>query len=154
MDECAFSERTRALVPRLHRIAYLILRSESDCEDAVQEALLRAWRAQQRLRDESLFETWLIRILVNESKRLLNQRIPTVMFSEAHAGVQPNDPGLRDEIRALHIGCRIPLVLHYLEGYTQEEIARLLHLPLATVKWRLHRARKLMREELMEEGEG
>lgn len=74
MDDREFGERVRACAHRLHRIAYLILRNESDCEDAAQESLLRAWRGLYSLRDERYFETWLIRILINECKKILRAR--------------------------------------------------------------------------------
>ncbi len=61
-----FSRRADACAGKLYAVAYLTLRSEADCEDAIQEALLRAWRHIGALRDEALFETWLVRICADE----------------------------------------------------------------------------------------
>ena len=66
MTESVFSERVRALQGPLWRIAWAILRNRADCDDAIQEALLRAWNRIGSLRDETAFDTWLMRILVNE----------------------------------------------------------------------------------------
>lgn len=154
MDERSFGDKSLACAHRLHRIAYLILGNEADCEDAMQEALLRAWRHRDGLRETGYFETWLIRILINESKAILRRRSrqPEAELLDAHAAPEPRDPGLRDAIQALDVKYRVPLILHHMEGYRQEEIASMLWLPVSTVKWRLRQARKLLRVDLEEEG--
>jgi len=149
-----FARRADACAARMYAIAYLTLRSEADCEDAVQEALLRAWRGLASLRDEKLFETWLIRICINESRRLLRRRArrAELPFEEAAfaAVAPPRDPALRDALRALELRFRLPLVLHYIDGYTEKETAAILRLPVSTVKWRLHEGRARLRAELEE----
>ena len=54
---------------------------------------------------------------------------------------------MRDAIFALPLSLRLPLLLHYMEGYSVKETARMLHLPETTVHWRLHAARKRIRDE-------
>lgn len=150
MDEREFSMRVRAMTDRLWRVAWSVTRSGADADDAVQEALLRAWRRIGSLRDGALFETWLTRILINEARRILRRRWLT---GEANAS-QPEpvkNAGLSDAVGALPLTLRIPVILHYMEGYPLNEIARMQKLPLTTVKWRLHRAREILRTEL--EGE-
>ena len=66
MTESVFSERVRALHGPLWRIAWAILHNGADCDDAIQETLLRAWNRIGSLRDETAFDAWLVRILVNE----------------------------------------------------------------------------------------
>ncbi len=153
MTEKQFSERALACAERLHRISYLILGREADCEDAVQEALMRAWLNMGRLRDEAYFETWLIRILINESKRILRGRArhPSVEIPESLPAPDPPDPALRDAVLSLDSGLRIPIVLHYLEGYGMAEIAAMLGLPESTIKYRLRRGRELLRQRLGED---
>lgn len=60
---------------------------------------------------------------------------------------------LRERLLALPEKLRTPLLLHYLEGFSLEEVARMLRLPQGTVKSRMHRARKILRLEMEKEGE-
>ena len=153
MTEREFSRRALACAPRLHRVSFLILGREADCEDAVQEALMKAWTNLGRLRDEGLFETWLTRILINESRSVLRrrQRHPVAELDENLPAPEPEDPALRDAVLALEEKHRIPIVLHYLEGYNVQEIAGMLRLPETTVKHRMRRAREILRLRLGEE---
>lgn len=142
-----FSERVRENRDRLWRISYSILRNGADCDDALQEALLRAWKQRTSLRNEEYFVTWLTRILINECKRMLKrprlQPLPEV-FPQPPVS---DNAELRDAILALPLNQRIPLVLHYIEGYPVKHIAAMLRLPETTVNWRLHSARKAIRDE-------
>jgi len=148
-----FAERSMDCAERLHRISYLILGREADCEDAVQEALLRAWSHLSALKNEDYFETWLIRILINESRRLLRKRLahPTEELPLSLAAPEPPDRALHDALLSLNAKFRIPIILHHLEGYGVKEIAVLLSIPESAVKFRLRRGRELIRLELKEE---
>ena len=153
MTDRQFSERALACAERLHRISYLILGREADCEDAVQEALMRAWLHISSLREESYFETWLIRILINESRRILRQRTkhPTLEIPESLPAPEPPDRALHDALLALEAKLRIPIILHHLEDYSVREIAGILSIPEATVKYRLRRGRELLKLQLEED---
>ena len=153
MNELQFSERVMACAEKLWRISYLILRNPADCDDAVQEALIRAWTRLGTLRNEKYFETWLVRILVNVSRDLLRKRRPVVELDESMAEPEPPDTALRDAICTLEIKYRLPLVLHHLEGYPLEDCARMLRIPVSTVKGRLFMARRLLRKTLEKEVE-
>lgn len=150
MTESVFSERVRALHGPLWRIAWAILRNGADCDDAIQETLLRAWNHIGSLRDETAFDAWLMRILVNECKDLLRRRArrpQTSMEAAPELTAPVENIALRDAIFALPLSLRLPLLLHYMEGYSVKETARMLHLPETTVHWRLHAARKRIRDE-------
>ena len=153
MTEREFSDRVRALRGPLWRVAWTILRSGADCDDAIQEALLRAWTRIDSLRDERRFATWLTRILINECKSLLRRRArrPQAPLESAPEPAAPQgNPYLRDAILALPLEHRLPLALHYMEGYSVRETARMLGLPETTVQWRLHAARRKLRDDLNE----
>lgn len=66
MDEQRFTDAVRQYQKLLLHIAYAMLHNEHDCADAVQQALLNAWRTRNRLRNEQAIKAWLSRILVNE----------------------------------------------------------------------------------------
>ena len=149
MNAQEFSERIRACTPGLWRISWLILRSGADCDDALQEALLRAWRSLPSLKDEEYFETWLTRILIRESSRILRKR---GRRAEAETAARPEwreeSEALRDALAALPDAERIAVGLHYMEGYKHREIAVLLGVPETVVKWRLRSGRKHLKQML------
>lgn len=152
MDEREFSRRTVNCTERLWRIAYLILRNEADCDDAVQEALLLAWKKRHTLRNDEFFETWLTRILINSARSMLRRKSFEPLPPEIHLpDNSPPDPDLRDAIRSLDVKLKLPLILHHVEGYSLAECAQLLKLPVSTVKWRIHTACRKLREDLEEE---
>lgn len=149
MDLQDFASRVRTMAPRLHRIAYLILRNEADCEDVTQEALLRAWQRIHSLRDEHYFETWLIRILINECKRLIHHNAKARPATPASGEARVvDDTDLHDALLALDANYRVVIALHHIEGYSLEEIARMQGIPTTTVKWRLYQGRKLLKRQL------
>ena len=74
MDNQEFQDRVRACERRLYATAYLLLHVTADCEDAVQEAVLRAWQRLPGLQNPQFFETWLTRIVINECKSQLRRR--------------------------------------------------------------------------------
>ena len=153
MTDKEFSERAMNCAHRLHRISYLILGREADCEDAAQEALLKAWSHLSTLKNESYFETWLIRILINESKRILKRRRshPTEELPLSLAAPEPPDRALHDALMSLDSKFRIPIILHHLEGYGVKEISAMLAIAESAVKFRLRRGRELLKLELKEE---
>ena len=68
MDAQTFQQEALKHEQLLYRISYAMLRSDADCADAVQKALLRAWKHRDDLRDMRIFKNWLCRILINAWK--------------------------------------------------------------------------------------
>lgn len=79
---------------------------------------------------------------------MYRRKIPSEALPETLTAPEPPDPALRDALERLDVKFRLPLVLHYLEGYRVREIAKMLRLPEGTVKRRLHQARKLLKSAL------
>ena len=151
MNRTEFSARIQAMTDRLYRISYGQLSSEQDRRDAVQETLLRAWTGLPRLRREEYFETWVIRILLNvchNQQRRARREAPLESAPEPEAAEFDGNAELRDAIRALPAKLRRPVLLHYMEGYSVRETARILRLPEETVKSRLRQAREALRKSL------
>ena len=94
-----------------------------------------------------------MRILVNECYTLLRQRKKVIPMEELPTRTVdvPGDSPLQAAVRALPETLRTPLLLKYMEGMTEKEVAEALRLPLSSVKNRLFRARKLLKQELNEE---
>ena len=74
VDARTFQTEALKIEKLLYHISYAMLRNESDCEDAVQEAVLRAWQRLPGLQNPQFFETWLTRIVINECKSQLRRR--------------------------------------------------------------------------------
>ena len=149
MLQADFIQRVRACERRLYRVARAMLPQESDCEDAVQEALLRAWDRLDTLKQEAYFETWLMRILINQCKTFYRRRPPApTELTEDIPQPEPAKTPLLDALDALPRKLRVTLELHYIEGYGVRETARILRLPEGTVKWRLSRGRALLKQSL------
>lgn len=155
MERQEFEKRAMAQANRLHRIALSILTREQDCEDATQEALVKAYMNLKSLRQTEYFETWLTRILINECKSMLRRRRshPSEELTEALPAPEPPDKGLWEALKRVDERYRLPLTLHHVEGYSLDETARLLRLPQSTIKWRIHQGKQQLSALLEREGE-
>lgn len=158
MDKADFTCRVLNAENSLYRVAKAILISDTDCEDAVQEAILRAWERRDTLRQPEYFQTWLTRILINECNRLARKRPDTVALEECGELVAEDggvvDAALRDSVLRLPQKLRTAVVLYYIEGYSVRETAKLTHVPAGTVKSRLSKARSLLRVRLIDSDDG
>lgn len=147
MTKDAFSQQVMLLRSTLYYVSYSLLTNRYDQEDAVQECLQKAWLKVGSLRDAKLFRPWITRILINECHNILRKRKPYVALSDeeldsiAERPVDA-DPDLFDALTNLEEKLRLPIVLHYYEGYTTREIASILRVPESTIKSRLVKARK------------
>ena len=144
----------KAYGDQLLRLCFLYLHDRHLAEDAVQETFLRAYKAYVRFRGDSSEKTWLTRIAVNVCRdmlrtawfRRLDRRItPEELALTAPA---PEEPALAEAILRLPVRDREVILLRYYEQLTPEAIARVLHTPLNTVKSRLARAKKKLRQTL------
>lgn len=153
MTKDEFTRRITAMTKTLYRVSYGLLGSKADREDAVQEAILRAWEKLPTLRSEEHFQTWVIRILINQCYAIGRQKSRVVSIEDypiRDTHQPPETLQFRDAILALSEHYRLAVVLHYIEGYRVEEIADLLDTPAGTIKARLHRAREILKRELGE----
>lgn len=152
MKQTEFIRRVRACERRLYRVARTMLSREVDCEDAVQEALLKAWAKLDTLREDAYFETWLIRILINQCKTLYRRRPPAeAELTENIPYPETFESPLLDALKALPRKPGIALELHYIEGYSVKECATILGVPEGTVKWRLSQGRRSLERAIGEE---
>ena len=157
-DREAYVDLIRVRSDRLFAIAQRILRDIDRAEDALQDALVIAWRDLRGLRDPDRFDAWLQRLLINvciaqatrERRRTANLRVlpidgpaaPDELLSIA-------DRDLLDRgFRRLPPEQRAILVLHHYLGYEPSEIAKTLGIPAGTARSRLHHAHRAMRAAL------
>ena len=157
MLEDAYARHIHDIQHKLFRVAYTILRNEADCADAVQEALIKGWLKKDSLREECYFDTWLIRILINECYGFIRKRKRrNVQAASARPPQMPDvaNVELHNALMKLGEQERLPLMLHYSEGYAVHEIAAMVGIPEGTVKSRMNRARNKLRELLKDEVDG
>ena len=150
MDRERFIAEIEACSGMMYRVAWSILRNDADCEDALQEAALKAWEKRNRLREERYFRTWITRILINacyDTQRKRRRIVPLDELSEQPAASAP-DPALAMALEALPEKLRLPLVLCYSEGMSYEEAASALRIPVSTLRGRIHRGKHELRKEL------
>jgi RNA polymerase sigma-70 factor (ECF subfamily) len=141
----------------MYRYAAWLSRDKSIAEDVVQEALLRAWKSLDALREDTSAKQWLLTIVRRENARYFERkRLETVdidNLTAAQAALlaeQPNDEldEMRHAIYELEDDYREPLVLQVLMGYSTNEIAEQMGLKQGAVLTRLHRARAKLREQM------
>ncbi len=153
MDRILFGERVRACQTKLYRVSIAILRNREDSEDAVSEAILRAWEKRGTLRREEYFDTWLIRICINTCKQALRRRAahPTLELPENLPAPEQEDSGVLDALMRVEEKYRLPLVMQAAMGMRVKEIAKALRLTEGVVRWRIEKGKKLARKELLGE---
>jgi RNA polymerase sigma factor (sigma-70 family) len=157
-DHDAFGVLATAAIARLDSVARLILHEPEQAQDAVQEALVRAWRDLPTLRDPDRFDSWLHRLLVrscmDEVRRRRRHRLDVHLPAiDVPAAVDAADSILdRDQLdrgfRNLPVEARTLIVLHHYLDLPMLEVAAILGVPEGTAKSRLHRALQLMRASL------
>ena len=150
VDARTFQTEALKIEKLLYHISYAMLRNESDCEDAVQEALLSVWARRENV-DLARLKPYLARAVINacrDIQRARQKAIPVETVPES--GYEPPDSALYDAVERLPEELRLPLLLHYMEGYKLAEIAGALGQSLPQLTSRLFRARKLLRRMLEE----
>lgn len=150
----AFEQLLHTLRPELLRFAQWLARDASLAEDIVQEAMLRAWRAHEDLKDTKAARAWLLTIVRREHARLYERkRLELVSIDEGFEPEEGSPAAGDDEVHELRRGIlllpleyREPLVMQVLGGFSTEEIARELGLSGSAVLTRLFRARNKLRK--------
>jgi RNA polymerase sigma-70 factor (ECF subfamily) len=163
-DRDAFARLAAASITRLDGAARLITRDPERAKDAVQEALIRAWRDLPSLRDPGRFEAWLHRLLVNacidEMRRARARPIEVELTDIHHAfGGDPaaaiaDRESLERGFRRLEPEQRAVVVLHFYLGLSLTDVADALDIPAGTARSRLHRALGALRAALDADARG
>lgn len=155
MDKQTFAENVLAAEATLYHVAKTILYSDVQCEDAVQEGILKAYEKLDTLKDEAYFKTWLTRIVINacyDQQRKDRLTVSWEEYGDLAMEEREDYSQLYLAIRKLKPRIRIAVVLYYVEGYSVKEISDILKIPDGTVKSRLAKGRKMIRNHLESEG--
>lgn len=153
MTQAEFESRIIAMQDTLYRVSATLLSQMCDREDAIQECIYKALSKREKLKSDEAMQSWVVRILINECYQQMRRRKRLIPVETPPEGeVEPGaDVEVRRALMSLKPELRVPLELHYIEGYKVEEIARILRLPAGTVKSRLSKGRRTMRREWSEE---
>lgn len=133
----------------MYRLAMGILKNNADAEDAVSETILIAYEHLYSLKDKTKFKSWMMTMLVNESKRVLKRRKKAVLSDNADlfTGVsKESNHEILDLVMSLKEEFSQVVILYYYEGFTTKEIAKILRISEGTVKSRLSRARTKLKQ--------
>lgn len=153
IDERAFVQAAQEQLESLHLLSLSILKSHADAQDAVQQGMLRAWERRAQVSGEAKLRAWLTRIVINECRNIQRRRMrvfPVGELPRTERDDEAEEGALREAMDALSEKLRTPLLLKYVNGFSEKEIAHALGVPVTTVKSRLHRARKALRTELVD----
>ena len=153
MTNEAFTEAVIRMTPTLYRVARGQLIIKADQQDAVQEAIRRSWEKRGSLKNERYLQTWVIRILLNvchDIQRHSKREVPVEELPDRPTAAA-DSIDLRDALFRLKEKERVPVILHYVEGYDVKHVAEILKIPVNSVKTRLMRARAHLRDILNEE---
>ena len=137
------------------RVCFLFLKEHTIAQDASQTTFVKAWQAISTLRDGATEKAWLMRIAVNTCKTILRSREHRLYSQSPNLDDLPlatedqhPDDTVLNAVLALPEKYREVVTLHYYQGLSSTEVARVLRIPQATVLTRLHRARKLLESQL------
>lgn len=158
-DLSAFDGLVRRHQDRIYRLVYKIMNDSNEYDDVAQEVFLRAYRSIKKFRFQSSFSTWLTQIAINQCIYHLKKRERFRSLSIKFIRQIPIEPQTIAEnnekrdivckaINSLSIKQRVPVIMHYFEGYNCDEIAEILKCSVGTVKSRLFYARMELKEIL------
>jgi RNA polymerase sigma-70 factor (ECF subfamily) len=160
-DARAFEALYKLHIGKVYGICLRMTGNVSEAEDCAQEAFIQAWNKMDKFRGDSAFSTWLHRIAVNtvlgrirKSKRE-QDRIQAVTDT-APPTVETADTGelrdLSEAVDRLPQGARNVFVLHAIYGYSHDEAGEMLGIAAGTSKAQLHRAKRLLAQQLKQQG--
>jgi RNA polymerase sigma factor (sigma-70 family) len=154
-DKVAFAELYNKYADYALRVAMAVIRNKMSAADAVQEAFIRVYRNMHTFDLDKAFEPWFYRILINECNRLFGKNSNIVLiddFIENNIESSSEDEynfeeyeSLYKAIEGLEDNNRIPIILKYLRGFKESEIAEVLGININTIKSRLFKGRQKLK---------
>ena len=139
----------------MYHVAKALLYNDADCQDAIQEAIAKAFDKIGTLKQDTYAKTWLLRILINECYGIMRKEKKIISLEtceQEEPWMERQDySDLYEALMGLTEEARLAVTLYYMEGYNIREIARMTKVTESAVKSRLARARTKLKEELSKE---
>ncbi len=153
MTRQEFEDLVERYADTVFRAALSVTGTREDAEDVMQETLLRLYRRDGAFDSPEHLRFWLIRVAVNEARRVYRWRSRVAPLEELGdiPFETPEESGLFEAVMALPEKYRVPVYLHYYEDFSTQEIARIVRCPVSTVQTRLARAREQLKKSLEED---
>jgi len=152
MEEIEFNQIYEEMKDVVYRIAFTYVRNSADALDIVQDVMIRLYRYDGVFNDDLHRRQWIIRVTVNKAKDVLKVswfHHKEIDFTQI-PDLRNKDKNILEEILQIPLKYRSVIVLHYYEGYTYAEIAKMLRIGESAAKMRAERGRKLLKLELTE----
>lgn len=147
-----FVDTVREKRALMWRVAYGLLRSGADAEDAVSSAVEAAWKRLDRLRSPEALPVYLMKSAVNAAKSQLRHRKRTAPLEPLENSLPAKEEGgIGAYVWGMEEKFRVPLLLKYGENMPEKEIARILGIPRGTVSSRISRGLDMLRREMKED---
>lgn len=139
----------------IYAASFSICRNQQDAEDITQDTFLKYFRNGKEFADEEHIKAWLLRVAINQSKDVVRSfwfrnRTSLQDYMQTLSFQEPGDRNVLETILALPEKYRIVMHLFYFEGYECQEISQILKIRESSVRSRLSRGRKLLKEKLKE----
>lgn len=150
-----FMDLIGPFVADAQRLGYAMLMNSTDCEEAVQDATFKAWRAHHRLRPNSDVRAWFLTIVANECRQRRRNRWWSILKLPDVGGSQPPSAGLSDAefdlrsaLKRLPYEMRLAIVLRYYLDLPLNEIGQILRISDKAAKARIHRGLHRLRVQI------
>ena len=154
MTEEQFCAKYNQYKNSVFAVIYNYVQNTADAEDILQDVFLKFFSSGTEFSDEEHLKAWLLRVSINASKnhlRMVQNRRAAVLDESLPYDEKNPEYELLFYVQKLPEKYRIPLHLYYYESYSVKEIAKILEMPLATVKIRLKRGREQLGKILVKE---
>lgn len=151
MDRTGFCLKIKEYQQQSYALAYSVLHNEADTEDAVCSAIQIAYEKQAQLKSESKFKAWFLTIVRNEALKFKRKRLELPGNERVESELRPVYDvydELWDVLQKLPEEFRIVIVLYYYADLPIREIAKMLEVPVGTVKSRMNRGKGQLRKML------
>ncbi len=173
-DETSFEQLIESCKTKAYNIAWRYMRNEQDAMDALQESLIKVFRHLCKFKGESSFDTWVYRIVVNTCNDMLRKSSRSKAAAPAYADeegdlvIKMPDPGptpaealeqkeqsrfILDCLERLQPEQKEIIVLRDIQGFSYQELSEILECSIGTIKSRINRSRRRLKEIVMEHNE-
>ena len=137
---------------KVQSLAFVYLKNRYDAEDIAQEVFLTYYRKAPRFLNSQLEKAWLMKVTVNKCKSQLRTKYREELpLTEDISYLPPEESAVLEAVLSLEEKYRLPIHLHYYEGYSLEEIAKILHVRPGTVGSWLTRGREKLKQMFKED---
>lgn len=149
-----FTAYAQRYIDTVYRVAYNYIKSPTDADDITQTVFLKLLQTRKPFDSEDHVRNWLIRVAINECKNLVRSRWWRAESFEEHAASLAFDNSAQSDlfyaVMDLPAKYRLPIYLHYYEGYSTQEIGEILKRSKNTICTQLKRGRELLKKSLTE----